>query len=161
MFCQQTAPKYLCCGRQFHLRPAPLNVKADTSSRTAWGKHATPHSSQPASTGPHSCGIYVHVLHVLIIMLLLFCAPDHVWCSMPNSSQMPRTHWTERLTAPFKFGGQELLPSAVKLGSAVTLTAVMRRAAAQLGRQLLGHHVRYQVCGPRLRAASQDSGIAA
>jgi hypothetical protein len=59
---------------------------------------------------------------------------------------MPRANWTERLTAPFKFGAQELLPSAVKLGSAVTVTALMRRAAGQLGRQLLGHHVRYQVC---------------
>jgi hypothetical protein len=65
---------------------------------------------------------------------------------VPESSQTPRTSWTERLTAPFKFGGQDLLPSAVKLGSAVTLTAVMRRAAAQLGRQLLSHHMRYQVC---------------
>jgi hypothetical protein len=66
-------------------------------------------------------------------------------CSVPSSSQMPRSNWTERLTAPFKFGAQELVPSAVKLGSAVTLTAVMRRAAGQLGRQLLGHHMRYQV----------------
>lgn len=66
-------------------------------------------------------------------------------CSVPNSSQLPRSNWTERLTAPFKFGAQELVPSAVKLGSAVTLTAVMRRAAGQLGRQLLGHHMRYQV----------------
>lgn len=66
-------------------------------------------------------------------------------CSVPSSSQLPRSNWTERLTAPFKFGAQELVPSAVKLGSAVTLTAVMRRAAGQLGRQLLGHHMRYQV----------------
>jgi hypothetical protein len=65
--------------------------------------------------------------------------------SVPSSSQLPRSNWTERLTAPFKFGAQELVPSAVKLGSAVTLTAVMRRAAGQLGRQLLGHHMRYQV----------------
>jgi hypothetical protein len=65
--------------------------------------------------------------------------------SVPNSAQMPRANWTERLTAPFRFGAQELLPSAVKLGSAVTVTAVMRRAASQLGRQLLGHHMRYQV----------------
>lgn len=70
-------------------------------------------------------------------------------CSVPGSSQLPRANWTERLTAPFKFGAQELLPSAVKLGSAVTLTAVMRQAASQLGRQLLGHHMRYQV-GVRL-----------
>lgn len=72
---------------------------------------------------------------------------------MPNSAQMPRANWTERLTAPFKFGAQELLPSAVKLGSAVTVTAVMRRAASQLGRQLLGHHMRYQV------SAAWNSGL--
>lgn len=59
-------------------------------------------------------------------------------------SDTPRSNWTERLTAPFKFGGRDLLPSAVKLGSAVTITAVMKRTAAQLGRQLLGHHARYQ-----------------
>jgi hypothetical protein len=70
---------------------------------------------------------------------------DTVACSVPGSGQMPRANWTERLTAPFKFGAQELLPSAVKFGSAVTLTALMRRAAGQLGRQLLGHHMRYQV----------------
>lgn len=75
--------------------------------------------------------------------------PSRTGCvlrSVPGSSQLPRANWTERLTAPFKFGAQELLPSAVKLGSAVTLTAVMRQAASQLGRQLLGHHMRYQVC---------------
>lgn len=75
------------------------------------------------------------------------CFVDAAACtrSVPGSTQLPRANWTERLTAPFKFGAQELLPSAVKLGSAVTVTAVMRRAATQLGRQLLGHHMRYQV----------------
>ncbi|KAF8063867.1 hypothetical protein HT031_003724 [Scenedesmus sp. PABB004] len=56
----------------------------------------------------------------------------------------PRSNWTERLTAPFRFGGRDLLPPALKLTSAVTLTAVMRRSAAQLGRQLLGRQLRYQ-----------------
>eukprot|EP00879_Flechtneria_rotunda_P004778 GHRR01005048.1.p1 GENE.GHRR01005048.1~~GHRR01005048.1.p1 ORF type:complete len:394 (+),score=129.56 GHRR01005048.1:100-1281(+) len=60
------------------------------------------------------------------------------------AGQSPKSNWTERLTAPFKFGGRELLPPALKLTSAVTLTAVMRRTAAQLGRQLLRHHARYQ-----------------
>jgi hypothetical protein len=63
--------------------------------------------------------------------------------SIPHN-QNGRSNWTERLTAPFRFGGRELLPSALKLTSAVTVTAVLRRSAAQLGRQLLGHHMRYQ-----------------
>lgn len=77
-----------------------------------------------------------------------------VWCvhacgSVPEPGQPQRTNWAERLTAPFKFGGRDLLPPALKLGSAVTVTAMMRRAAGQLGRQLLSHHVRYQVGGGR------------
>lgn len=73
-------------------------------------------------------------MHFLLALLL---------SSIPQN-QSGRSNWTERLTAPFRFGGRELLPSALKLTSAVTVTAVLRRTAAQLGRQLLGHHVRYQ-----------------
>jgi uncharacterized protein YaaW (UPF0174 family) len=75
------------------------------------------------------------------------------------SSQQPRSNWTERLTAPFRFGGKELLPSAMKLTGAVTLTAVMKRTATQLGRQLIGHHMRYQAVAKAATSTAAKGAI--
>ncbi len=55
---------------------------------------------------------------------------------------MPRANWSERLTAPFKFGLQDLLPTAVKLGSAMTVSTVGRKTVERLALQLVSQHMR-------------------
>lgn len=80
-------------------------------------------------------------------------------CSAAASGQQSRSNWTERLTAPFRFGGKELLPSALKLTGAVTLTAMMRRTATQLGRQLIGHHMRYQAVAKAATSTAAKGAI--
>lgn len=46
------------------------------------------------------------------------------------------------MTAPIRFGVQELVPTAVKFGSAVTVTVAGQRAAQQLAAQLVASHMR-------------------
>ena len=49
-----------------------------------------------------------------------------------------------RLVAPLKLGGAELLPTLVKLGSAVSLSGMRRSALQQLGKNLLVQSARYE-----------------
>jgi hypothetical protein len=52
--------------------------------------------------------------------------------------------WSERLTAPFRFGAPDILPPLVKLGSALAVGALGSRAAERLGAQLVRQHLAYQ-----------------
>ncbi|GAX85643.1 hypothetical protein CEUSTIGMA_g13058.t1 [Chlamydomonas eustigma] len=62
------------------------------------------------------------------------------------SSTKPKgSNWSERLSAPFKFGMKELVPTLVKFGSALTVTAAGQRAIQQLGLQLIKKQLKYQV----------------
>ncbi|KAI8464180.1 MAG: hypothetical protein J3K34DRAFT_474538 [Monoraphidium minutum] len=67
----------------------------------------------------------------------------------------------ERLLAPLRLSVQELLPGALKLGSAVTVSAVGRRAAERLGAQVLQQHVRWQAAAAAASAAAARAGGAA
>lgn len=49
-----------------------------------------------------------------------------------------------RLIAPLKLGGAELLPTLVKLGSAVSLSGMRKSALQQLGRNLLVQSAHYE-----------------
>jgi len=51
--------------------------------------------------------------------------------------------WTERLTAPLRFGLADLLPSMAKLGSAATVSAVGGSAIQRLASQLVSQHIAY------------------
>ncbi|KIY99117.1 hypothetical protein MNEG_8844 [Monoraphidium neglectum] len=64
---------------------------------------------------------------------------------MGGTAGRGRPGWAERLLAPIRLSVQELLPGAVKLGGAVTVSAVGRRAAERLAAQrgLTGAAARY------------------
>lgn len=64
--------------------------------------------------------------------------------STPRSSSGKR-NWTERLTAPLKFGFNEVMETIAKVGGVVTVSAAGQRAAAQLGAQVVSHQMRYQL----------------
>ena len=51
-------------------------------------------------------------------------------------------NWAERVLAPIKFGFKELVPTALKLGSALTVTVAGRQAVQQLGGQLVARQLR-------------------
>lgn len=65
-----------------------------------------------------------------------------------------------QLVAPLKLGGTELLPTLVKLGSAVSVSSMRKSALQQLGRNLLAQSVRYEAA---LSALCQNGarGVAA
>lgn len=44
-----------------------------------------------------------------------------------GSHSARRTHWTERVTAPLRFGARELLPLAARVGGAAAVTKVRQR----------------------------------
>lgn len=76
---------------------------------------------------------------------------DGMGSSKPKTSQ---SNWLERAIAPIRFGMKELAPTALKLGSAMTVTLVGQRAAQQLASQLVCSHLRYQA------AARMATGLA-
>jgi len=76
---------------------------------------------------------------------------DGMGSNAPWSSATGRPNWTERITAPFRFGVKELLPTLVKFGSALTVTAVGQGTVQKLGGQLISQHIRYQAA---LKAAT-------
>lgn len=63
--------------------------------------------------------------------------------SIPRSTRTAGGNWTERLTAPLKFGVKEIMETLAKVGGVVTVSAG-QRAAAQLGTQVLCQQLRYQ-----------------
>ena len=63
----------------------------------------------------------------------------HAFSSVPSSGN----NWAERVLAPIKFGFKELVPTALKLGSALTVTVAGRQAVQQLGGQLVARQLRY------------------
>lgn len=71
----------------------------------------------------------------------------------------------ERLLAPLRLSVQELLPGALKLGSAVTVSAVGRRAAERLAGQVMQQHMRWQAAAAAARgagaAAAREAAMAA
>lgn len=81
-------------------------------------------------------------------------------CSAP-SSQSRGGSWADWLTAPLRLGGSELLAPAARLTGAVTVTAVLRRGAAALGRQVLSQHARCQAAAAASSAAAAAGGRAA
>jgi uncharacterized protein YaaW (UPF0174 family) len=58
--------------------------------------------------------------------------------------------------APFRFGGQELLPSLAKLGSALAVGVLGRHSARALGGQLVAQQLRFQAAA--LAATSGAAG---
>jgi len=58
------------------------------------------------------------------------------------SSSSGGRNWAERILAPIKFGFKELVPTALKLGSAMTVQTVGRQAMQQLGGQLVARQLR-------------------
>ncbi|KAL6750299.1 hypothetical protein V8C86DRAFT_2817219 [Haematococcus lacustris] len=71
--------------------------------------------------------------------------------------------WAQRFTAPIRFGLDELGPALVKLGSALTVSAVGRSSAQHLAAQLMVSHARYlavarMACGA---AAGGAAGVGA
>ncbi|KAK9810268.1 hypothetical protein WJX72_007661 [[Myrmecia] bisecta] len=66
----------------------------------------------------------------------------------------------EQLAAPLKLGGQELLPTLLKLGSALWVRSFSGVALRQLGANLLTQHARYEAA-LQLLCRSSAKGIAA
>lgn len=88
------------------------------------------------------------------IKLVTFIASgDGMGSSMPPPR---RPRWYERLAAPLKFGLEDLAPTFAKLGSAVTVSAAGRKAAEQLGAQLVASHFRYQATAKVATGAAQS-----
>jgi uncharacterized protein YaaW (UPF0174 family) len=67
----------------------------------------------------------------------------------------------ERLLAPLRMGVRELLPGAIKLTSAVTVSAVGRQAAEKLAAQLMRRHIQWQSAAAAAAAAARAGGAAA
>ncbi|MEW5308619.1 MAG: hypothetical protein WDW38_000563 [Sanguina aurantia] len=64
--------------------------------------------------------------------------------SQPPSRSAVAMSWVGRLTAPFRFGLTELLPSLVQLGGALTVSSVGRQTVQKLASNLVCSHVRYR-----------------
>lgn len=58
--------------------------------------------------------------------------------------QSSSSGWLSQLIAPLKVGGAEMLPTLVKLGSAVSLNSLRRSMLQRLGSTLLTQHARYE-----------------
>lgn len=107
----------------------------------------------------HLCTISTHSKCCSRIWNFTFLYPICPTCS--SCTDRPRGNWTERVTAPFKFGILDLLPSLAKFGSALTVSAVGRRAAEKLASQLVRQHLRYQAVTQAVTgSASRGAGVA-
>ena len=69
------------------------------------------------------------------------CYFSDIYRAMPSGRS---GSWAERLLAPIKFGVKELLPTAVRLGGAMTVSAAGRKAVQHLGMKLAAGQIRYQ-----------------
>ena len=78
--------------------------------------------------------------------------PSLITSALPNGSTGT---WAERLLAPIKFGLKELVPTALRLGGAMTVSAAGRRAMQHLGLKLAAGQIRYQA------AAKAATGVVA
>ena len=66
--------------------------------------------------------------------------------------------WAERLLAPIKFGIKELVPTVVRLGGAMTVSAAGRRVMADLGFKLAAGQMRYQAAAKAATGAVANWG---
>lgn len=118
--------------------------------RGSWvGLLARPPTAQQAArtppTGPPCLTRPTHPFH----------APGSASDGDSERSSGRRANWSERLTAPLRFGFRDLLGPLVKLGGAATVSAVGRSTAERLASQLLCQHLRYQaVASAATRAAA-------
>ncbi len=78
--------------------------------------------------------------------------------SAARAQRTSRPNWADRLLAPIRVGVQEILPGALKLGSAVTVSAVGRRAAESLAAQVMQQHIRWQGAAAAAAAAAARAG---
>jgi len=113
--------------------------------------------------------LFVHILHNCVEYVQGEGDPDpreaaaaaYVYDGdgMANESNPVRgPNWTERVTAPFKFGGREMIPSLAKLGSAMAVAVLGRRTAERLGSQLVTQHLRYHAAATAATAGSSGMG---
>jgi hypothetical protein len=94
------------------------------------------------------------------------CAPPTVALRPPDAEPRSaggarRPGLAERLLAPLRIGVRELLPGAIKFGSAVTVSAVGRQAAEKMAAQLMRSHIQWQSAAAAAAAAARAGGAAA